>query len=63
MDFLTDDNFLLFVIIALGFLLGRINIKGFSLGVSAVMFVALVFGHYGLKVPDAIQTVGLVLFL
>src|SRR6056297_908818 len=63
MDFLTDDNFLLFVIIALGFILGRVNIKGISLGVSAVMFVALIFGHYGLKVPDAIQTIGLVLFL
>ncbi len=63
MDFLTDDNFLIFVIIALGFILGRINIKGVSLGVSAVMFVALVFGHYGLKVPGTIQTIGLVLFL
>jgi putative transport protein len=63
MDFLTDNNFLLFVIIALGFLLGRINIKGISLGVSAVMFVALIFGHYGLEVPHTIQTIGLVLFL
>ncbi|PLX22625.1 MAG: transporter [Salinivirgaceae bacterium] len=63
MDFLTDNNFLLFVIIALGFLLGRVNIKGISLGVSAVMFVALVFGHYGLTVPHTIQTIGLVLFL
>lgn len=63
MEFLTDNNFLFFLIIALGFLLGRINIKGFSLGVSAVMFVALIFGHYGLKVPHTIQTIGLVLFL
>lgn len=51
------------MIIALGFLLGRVNIKGISLGVSAVMFVALIFGHYGLEVPQTIQTIGLVLFL
>ncbi|MFO7863953.1 MAG: aspartate:alanine exchanger family transporter [Salinivirgaceae bacterium] len=63
MDFLTDDNFLFFVIIAIGYLFGRINIKGFSLGASAVMFVALVFGHYGVKIADSIQTIGLVLFL
>lgn len=63
MEFLSDNDFLLFVIIALGIVLGRINIKGFSLGVSAVMFVALVFGHYGLTVPKIIQTIGLVLFL
>lgn len=63
MDFLTDNNFLLFVIIALGILLGRISIKGFSLDISAVMFVALIFGHYGLTVPKTIQTIGLVLFL
>ena len=31
----------LFLTIALGYLLGEINIKGFSLGVGAVLFVAI----------------------
>ena len=34
----------LFLTIALGYLLGEVNIKGFSLGVGAVLFVALFMG-------------------
>lgn len=55
--------FSLFVIIAIGFIIGNINIKGFSFDVSAVIFVALLFGHYGIQVPGVIQTMGLVLFI
>ena len=41
----------------------RIKISGFSLDVSAVIFVALVFGHYGIVIPKDFQYLGLVLFI
>ncbi len=55
----------LFLTIAIGYLLGEINIKGFSLGVGAVLFVALVVGWFAPKaVPAAmVGTLGLALFL
>ena len=53
----------LFVIISFAYLLGRINIRGISLDVSAVIFVALLFGHFGITLPIDIQNIGLVLFI
>ena len=44
---LQSSYFALFLIVALGFILGRIQIKGLSLDVSAVIFIALLFGHFG----------------
>ena len=40
-DLLNSSYFALFLIVALGFMLGRIKIKGLSLDVSAVIFIAL----------------------
>lgn len=34
----------LFLTIAIGYLVGEINVKGFSLGVGAMLFVALATG-------------------
>src|SRR6187431_531703 len=55
----------LFLTIALGYLVGEINVKGFSLGVGAVLFVALGVGWFAPKaVPSAmVGTLGLALFL
>jgi putative transport protein len=55
----------LFLTIGLGYLLGEVNIKGFSLGVGAVLFVALFVGWFAPKsVPSAmVGTLGLALFL
>ena len=50
-ELLQSSYFSLFAIVALGFLLGRIKVKGLSLDVSAVIFVALLFGHYGVVIP------------
>ncbi|MDR0969586.1 MAG: transporter [Lentimicrobiaceae bacterium] len=55
--------FVLFAIIATGLLLGNISYKGFSFDVSAVIFVAMLFGHFGFSVPHTFQSVGLVLFI
>ena len=43
----------LFLTIALGYLLGEVNIKGFSLGVGAVLFVALFMGWLSPKSAPA----------
>src|SRR6476620_1902958 len=55
----------LFLTIAIGYLVGEINVKGFSLGVGAVLFVALGMGWFAPKsVPAAmLGTLGLALFL
>jgi putative transport protein len=55
----------LFLTIAIGYLVGEINIKGFSLGVGAVLFVALFMGWLAPKSAPApmVGTLGLALFL
>lgn len=52
----------MFLIIALGYLLGRIRIKGISLGISAVLIIALFFGHFGFTLPALIKNLGLACF-
>ncbi len=54
-----------FTVIALGHLLGRIKIAGFSLGVAAVLFVGLGFGALvpNTQLPEIIYQLGLVLFV
>jgi putative transport protein len=63
MELFSNVYFSFFLIVSLGFLLGRIKIKGISLDVSAVIFIALVFGHYGVIIPKDFQQIGLVLFI
>lgn len=38
--------FFMFAIIFIGYLIGKINVKGVSLGTAAIFIVALVFGHF-----------------
>lgn len=54
---------MIFVIAALGYLVGAVKIRGVSLGSSAIFLVALVFGHFGVTLSPALQTTGLVLFI
>src|ERR1044071_1266925 len=55
----------LFFTIGLGYLVGEINIKGFSLGAGAVLFVAIAVGWFAPKSAPApmIGSLGLALFL
>jgi putative transport protein len=56
----------LFVIIALGYLVGEIKFPGgFRLGVAGVLFVGLACGVWSptMELPDEFQTLGLVLFV
>ena len=55
----------LFLTIAIGYLVGQVNVHGMSLGVGAVLFVALAVGWFApesVPVP-AIGTLGLAIFL
>jgi len=56
---------LLFLTAAIGYAIGRIRIKGASLGVAAVLFVGLVIGSFSpdLKLPDFAFTFGLAIFV
>jgi putative transport protein len=57
--------FALFLTIALGYVAGEINVKGFSLGVGAVLFVGLAIGWFAPRSAPAsmLGTLGLALFL
>ncbi|MDR1226610.1 MAG: transporter [Prevotellaceae bacterium] len=62
-NLLSSSYFLLFLIIAIGLIFGRIKIKGISLESSAVIFVALLLGHWGYTLPKVVQNIGLVFFI
>ena len=62
-ELLNSSYFALFLIVALGFMLGRVKIRGVSLDVSAVIFIALLFGHFGVSIPKELGNFGLVLFI
>lgn len=53
----------LFAILSLGIALGKIRLGGISLDNAAVIFVALIFGHFGILIPEIFQSLGLVLFV
>ncbi|MCG8306581.1 MAG: hypothetical protein MI975_04260 [Cytophagales bacterium] len=63
MEFLKNEYVAFFAIVATGILLGKIKVKGISLDVSAIIFVALFFGHYGVVMPDIFQKIGLIFFI
>jgi putative transport protein len=62
-EILHNGLFALFLIIALGLVLGQVRIRGLTLDVSAVIFVALILGTFGVQVDAVFQTIGLVLFV
>lgn len=60
----------IFLIAAVGYIIGSISIKGVSLGTSAVLLVALVYGHFTNTFPDflpaipsIVKNIGLALFV
>jgi putative transport protein len=65
-DFLVENPFvLLFLVLGLGYLAGRVRIGGFGLGVSAVLFVGLAFGALSPRItlPEFVYQLGLILFV
>lgn len=62
----TSAPALLFTVVGLGYFLGNIRVKGFSLGIAAVLFVGLVFGALdpqAFVLPEVIYVLGLILFV
>src|ERR1051325_1379830 len=61
----TQPILTLFLAIGLGYLVGQINIFGFSLGVGAVLFVGLALGAFSPKaqIVGPIGLTGLIMFL
>lgn len=65
-QFLIENPlFVLFLIAAIGYPLGRIKIYGSSLGIAAVLFVGLAIGALdeNLKLPEILYQLGLVMFV
>jgi putative transport protein len=55
---------LLFLVIGIGYLVGKLSIRGFDVGsVTGVLFAGLVFGHFGYEMNSTVQTMGFVLFI
>lgn len=63
MNIILSEYTLLFLLISIGIILGKLKIKGISLDVSAIFFVALFFGHFGFKTPEIMQQIGLIFFM
>lgn len=62
----TSAPALLFTVVGLGYFLGTIRVRGFSLGIAAVLFVGLVFGALdpqAFVLPEVIYVLGLILFV
>jgi putative transport protein len=71
-QFLTEQPvagsvLVLFLIAMLGFMVGRVEIKGIGLGVTGVLFAGIIFGHLGIAIEPAIldfvREFGLILFV
>jgi uncharacterized transporter YbjL len=66
LDLLAENpTLLLFVVAGLGFLVGRVRIGDFSLGVSAVLFAGIAVGALDprLQLPEPVWVLGLVVFV
>jgi len=66
---LVKALFIVFAIATIGYLIGRISIKGIELGTAGVLLVALVFGHFGAYAAELqpyfkmVGNFGLILFV
>jgi len=60
---LAQEMLVLFAILAVGTWLGGLSLRGVSLGSAGVLFTAMVFGHFGLSVPQPVMELGLLLFV
>lgn len=59
----ANSQFILFSILFLGAIFGSLSVRRISLGPSGVFLVALVFGHFGFKLPREVMDLGLAIFI
>lgn len=62
-DLFTNDVFITFFILGIGYIIGSIKIKGIEIGDAGILVIALLFGLFGVKEPALIGTLGIVLFV
>lgn len=60
---ILNDLMAIALVMAAGYLLGRVTIKGLSFGTAGVLIAALIFGHFGYVVPSLIKNLGLICFV
>lgn len=63
--FLKDNRAIaFFLILGIGYFIGNIRIRGFSLGsIAGVLFTGLIFGYFGFRMTTGAQMVGFALFI
>ena len=62
--FKQSPALVIFVAIGLGYLIGKVNIRGFELGpTGGVLLVGLLFGHFGFDEHPFLGTIGFILFI
>jgi putative transport protein len=61
----TNPLLTIFIVAAIGYVVGKISIKGSSLGVAAVLFIGLIFGGLvpEIQIPEILLHLGLVFYL
>lgn len=64
---IAHSMFVFALVISIGIVLGRVKIFGVSLGITWILFVGIVFGHFGLNIDPVIlhfmKEFGLILFI
>ena len=58
-----NEIMIIFLIMVIGYFIGSIKIAEIQLGSSAILLVALVFGHFGLEVSSVVRNLGLISFV
>lgn len=64
--YLLNQNpaLILFTVLGFGYLLGNLTIRGVKLGATAgVLLAGLFFGHFGFQGPQAVESLGFILFI
>lgn len=64
---IAHSMFVFALVISIGIVLGRIKIFGVSLGITWILFVGIIFGHFGLNIEPTIlnfmKEFGLIIFI
>ncbi len=62
-NLMNDPLFAVFLIVGTGLIIGSLNLKGITLGISGVFISGLIFGLFGVVSPKALMNYGLLTFI
>ncbi len=60
---LSNSAFQVFSIAMIGYILGRIKIRGIEVGDAGILIISLIAGHFGVTCPSFAKSIGIVLFV